>query len=1388
MKKLLIGLLLAFLLMSVAFAAQADQSYIFTPEELSQWSFSGATATLGDGYVSIVPNTNIVIAYSPELNLEAEYIEALNYTVEITTLDGSSYWANMPLYTVIDEDSSASASHSINKYVADGKNEYYYDIASQSYWEGATTLKSLRWDLTYSGTNVSEIKLYGCYFYPGKTVEPEPEYVVDPDYIFTPEELATWNFSGATTTVQNGYLSVVPNASTNNVLAYSTSLELEAEYIETLNVDIEIITKDGATVTGSLPLYMVIDEDTGANQAHCVGTWVNSDNGRKEYQYKISSQSYWQETEVLHSVRWDATYSGTSIEEIRIYNYYFSPGKMIEVPVPDEPDEPENPEQTNVNLTIYYDEGKTVSKNEEVLSLSDYTLPTYYELTQYTPDGKIPLGFEIDGTIYAPGKKIQIPDVENLEMCAVYGYPEHPEYGELVFFENFEALDVDTEICNSETGVVSPVSISYVNPQWSANKDRFKIQNGDAKYGLTVAKENDTNQVLKVSKISTTTRWPNFYIVNQDTSSIPDGHYTLCADFTVPESEKANIYDFNLRFYYNGSQYISNAGSKAGANGKVHAHFDLPIANGSDITMLNKMQLYATTDAAKKDTFFYIDNVSLYYKKAHADIRLSEETTDKIFFIPGDTITLPGKYQVAKYIPDGYELCGFNSGDDFYAPASEYVTKITDSTVEFTAVYQEKEFSLKFKTGNANGTIGEIEVLDGETVTLPDSGLYHSTLTLSGWKFADTVYSAGDEFTFNYEDVKKYLDGTDRLVFTPVFTGNDTTSYGFTSDINVPEGDVTLETLVTVADKLYYGVRRVNSKNTATDAKLSDMTAKGVVPAYTDLSTLATYNDAAIMLANALPEKFYDELCFDVDINGNDEALKLVRAGIFDESVDFTAQISNEDLSDAVLKLVDKDNRSVENKRTLYVLGDSLTDLSMEGWPKNLPENLTGNIDIVYNGIGGINTSTYLTRTSGSAFTKYTEMMSTINKGDYVIIALGTNDSTLWGQGSMTTTQTRDNYYRIITEVRAQGGIPFLVCPVGRNRTDENGVYIESDPLIIECMESVNEYYGVNVPIINFKSISVDRMKNMTAEQRAEIYNDDVHYTPYGSKVVAGWFSELVVASDNVQLQGFRNHFVIEEEEICRVVEIDLAEKTAETNIRYAEIDGVRYEIGEIGNTYTVYIEKDTLVAVVEKETSDSVNAVGYAYYIIDYETSTYKQLPLDAFAVMTNSKSIRTEDPMGIRFKADFSKAAKRENVEYRVEEYGFIIATQDALDKAGAQLNFDFAKHVKGVAYSKADDTDIVFNNDDDDWCVVTGVLMNIPKKQYNTVLTAKMYTKVNVDGQLFTVYSEPVSASVYQVAKALAGSDALLPEQRKELMKIIAYVEGNIFIDIGGLYSLS
>lgn len=242
-------------------------------------------------------------------------------------------------------------------------------------------------------------------------------------------------------------------------------------------------------------------------------------------------------------------------------------------------------------------------------------------------------------------------------------------------------------------------------------------------------------------------------------------------------------------------------------------------------------------------------------------------------------------------------------------------------------------------------------------------------------------------------------------------------------------------------------------------------------------------------------------------------------------------------------------------------------------------------------------------------------------------------------------------------------------------------------------------------------------------------------------------------------------------------VDINIGEKQSSDNVRYYEIDGNQYALTENSdNLFRVVPEKDVLVEITEKESADSVYAVSAKYYLVDYETMTYSELGLSSFMHNYGGTSIRIAEPKGIRYKAKISNAAKYEAEEYVVEEYGYIVAVQSDLDAANAQLNLDFGRIARGVAYNKADRINVIYDSTDDEWCVFSGVLKNIPESRYATVLTSKTYTKVSVAGETYTVYGEEVSASIYEIAKSiLASSEELDEETVAELERIVKVVDG-------------
>ena len=147
-------------------------------------------------------------------------------------------------------------------------------------------------------------------------------------------------------------------------------------------------------------------------------------------------------------------------------------------------------------------------------------------------------------------------------------------------------------------------------------------------------------------------------------------------------------------------------------------------------------------------------------------------------------------------------------------------------------------------------------------------------------------------------------------------------------------------------------------------------------------------------------------------------------------------------------------------------------------------------------------------------------------------------------------------------------------------------------------------------------------------------------------------------------------------------VEINIGEKT-EDNVRFAEVDGKQYAIRENNGVYGVIAQKDMLVEITEKTSDEAVVAEKTIYYFVDASKNTAKKLSNENMSENVNDLSVRVDDPVGLRFKTQFSTDAKKEKTSFEITEYGFIIGSEETLINNGEQLNFASKKYVSGVAY---------------------------------------------------------------------------------------------------------
>ncbi len=262
-------------------------------------------------------------------------------------------------------------------------------------------------------------------------------------------------------------------------------------------------------------------------------------------------------------------------------------------------------------------------------------------------------------------------------------------------------------------------------------------------------------------------------------------------------------------------------------------------------------------------------------------------------------------------------------------------------------------------------------------------------------------------------------------------------------------------------------------------------------------------------------------------------------------------------------------------------------------------------------------------------------------------------------------------------------------------------------------------------------------------------------------------------------------------------VEIDIGEAVG---TRYAEVCGFQYDIVENDdNLYGVITDKNLIVEIVDDggaalAADDTLDTATTSYYYVDATEATSTLLPtMEDYMTNYNGQSLRFADEKyksAVRFRAQITTAAKNEETEYVIDEYGYIITLEEKLNNNDySQLNFDFTTpsgtaYISGVAYNKVQGIDKVFEGDDD-VDQFTAVFYNIPETAYGKRIVTKTYTKVTVDGEQFTLYGEPMVTSIYAVAKRIMDSGSVEEgsEEYTEIQKIIDIATDSSFGDDAG-----
>jgi lysophospholipase L1-like esterase len=195
----------------------------------------------------------------------------------------------------------------------------------------------------------------------------------------------------------------------------------------------------------------------------------------------------------------------------------------------------------------------------------------------------------------------------------------------------------------------------------------------------------------------------------------------------------------------------------------------------------------------------------------------------------------------------------------------------------------------------------------------------------------------------------------------------------------------------------------------------------------------------------------------------------------------------------------------------IYIAGDSTvcdqSDTAYSGWGQQLPVYFNYPVSIANYADSGESSGSFLN--SGSLFGAITSRLKT---GDYVLIQFGHNDK------DTTATAFHDNMTKLVTGVKAKGGIPILVTPVARSTFDSTTKMLTAQhinntganlPQIIQTVASEQ-----NVTLLDLLARTIT-WNNQLGPNGWKAYHalgtDATHFNQAGAAVVASFVRDLIV-------------------------------------------------------------------------------------------------------------------------------------------------------------------------------------------------------------------------------------------------------------------------------------
>lgn len=199
------------------------------------------------------------------------------------------------------------------------------------------------------------------------------------------------------------------------------------------------------------------------------------------------------------------------------------------------------------------------------------------------------------------------------------------------------------------------------------------------------------------------------------------------------------------------------------------------------------------------------------------------------------------------------------------------------------------------------------------------------------------------------------------------------------------------------------------------------------------------------------------------------------------------------------------------------------------GWGQLLPEFINDKAIVKNMAQNGKSTKSFVEQGL------WTQIVDKLQKGDFVILQFGHNDSSLSkGERYTNPVQFRLNFTAFIQEVKAKGAIPVLCTPVARRKFDKDSVLVPTHGVYPDIIRKVAETYKVTM--VDMEKLTSHWLKSEGVEKSNQYFHkfppgvsklypkgldDNTHFNEAGARIVARLFVEGIKAQKSCKLNQY---------------------------------------------------------------------------------------------------------------------------------------------------------------------------------------------------------------------------------------------------------------------------